>query len=302
MSKIFKTATAFRKSLESRLMNISHATNIDLQRLRRKVAFDRLLARFFVNGSNTWVLKGGYALEIRFAHARATKDIDLTLPIQLYASSESEYLMTMLQEESRIELGDYFTFIFRPVMQELDGAPEGGFRFPVEAIMDGRPFVKFHIDIGVGDILVEPVEKIIGEDWLEFAGISPAIIYAISKEQQFAEKLHAYTLPRIDRLNTRVKDLVDMLLLIREGSVDEAVVRNNLSKVFHRRNTHSLPATFPLPPEGWDVKFDLLAKECGMNASLDQAMEIIDHFYEKVIAIHSLNDGLLSQTSPLFGR
>jgi hypothetical protein len=36
------------------------------------------------------------------------------------------------------------------------------------------------------DILIEPVEKITGEDWLEFAGISPAIIYDISKEQQFA--------------------------------------------------------------------------------------------------------------------
>jgi len=272
-------------------MNISQETNIDLQRLRRKVAFDRLLARFFVNGNNTWVLKGGYALEIRFTHARATKDIDLTLPIQLYASSESEYLMTMLQEESHIELGDYFTFAFRPAMQELDGAPEGGFRFPVEAIMDGRPFVKFHIDIGIGDILVEPVEKIIGEDWLEFAGISPAIIYAISKEQQFAEKLHAYTLPRTDRFNTRVKDLVDMLLLIREGCVGEAVVRETLSKVFNRRNTHSLPTTLPLPPDGWNVKFDLLAKECGMNESLHQAMEIVDHFYRKAMASDPEREG-----------
>ena len=275
-------------------MSISQKTNVDLQRLRRKVAFDRLLARFFVNGSNTWLLKGGYALEIRFAHARATKDIDLTIPIQLYASSESEHLMIMLQEASHIELGDYFTFAFRPAIQELDGAPEGGFRFPVEAIMDGRPFVKFHIDIGIGDILVEPVEKIIGEDWLEFADISPATIYAISKEQQFAEKLHAYTLPRTNRFNTRVKDLVDMLLLILEGSVSGIVVKENLSKVFHRRNTHSLPATLPLPPDGWDVKFDLLAKECGMSESLNQAMEIVDHFYRKAIASNSLNDVLLS--------
>lgn len=293
MGKIFKTATAFRKSLESRLMNISQETNIDLQRLRRKVAFDRLLARFFANGSNTWVLKGGYALEIRFAHARATKDIDLTLPIKLYAASESEHLMTMLQQESQIELGDYFTFAFRPAMQELDGAPEGGFRFPVEAIMDGRPFVKFHLDIGIGDILVEPVEKIIGEDWLEFARISPAIIYAISKEQQFAEKLHAYTLPRTDRLNTRVKDLVDMLLLIRERSIDEAIVNENLTKVFQRRNTHNLPATLPLPPDGWGVKFDFLAKECGMNESLYQAIEIVDHFYRKAVESNFQNDVLL---------
>ena len=113
MGKIFKTATAFRKSLESRLMNVSQETNIDLQRLRRKVAFDRLLARFFVNDSNTWVLKGGYALEIRFSHARSTKDIDLTVPIQLYASPE--YLMTMLQDASHTELGDYFTFIHKQI-------------------------------------------------------------------------------------------------------------------------------------------------------------------------------------------
>ena len=85
-----------------------------------------------------------------------------------------------------------------------------------------------------------------------------------------------------------------MLLLIREGSVSETVVKDNLSKVFHRRNTHSMPATLSLPPEGWDVKFDLLAKECGMNESLGQAMEIVDHFYRKVMASDSLNDALLS--------
>src|SRR5262245_42138916 len=147
MSRTFKTATAFRKSLESRLMNISQETNSDLQRLRRKVAFDRLLARFFIDNRNTWILKGGYALEISIEHSRETKDIVLSIPIQFYTVSEAEQLMIMLQEASNIELGDYFTFMFRPAMQELDGAPEGGFRFPVEAIMDGRLFVKFHMDI-----------------------------------------------------------------------------------------------------------------------------------------------------------
>lgn len=282
MTKTFKTATAFRKSLESRLMNISQETNTDLQRLRRKVAFDRLLARFFINNTNMWVLKGGYALEIRFTYARATKDIDLSIPVQFYKVPETEQLMIMLQEASNIELGDYFTFSFRPAMRELDGAPEGGFRFPVEAVMDGRPFVKFHMDIGIGDALIEPVEKIIGEDWLEFAGIAPAIIFVISKEQQFAEKLHAYTLPRTDRLNTRVKDLVDMLLLIREGFMEEALLKENLHRVFQRRNTHSLPSMLPLPPDDWEAKFDLLAKECGMDESLNQAIITVREFYQRI--------------------
>lgn len=85
-----------------------------------------------------------------------------------------------------------------------------------------------------------------------------------------------------------------MLLLIREGSVDEAFLSENLRKIFQRRNTHSLPPTLPLPPDSWDVKFDSLAKECGMNESLDQAMEIVDHFYRKTRASDSLNDVLLS--------
>lgn len=294
MGKVFKTATAFRKSLESRLMNISQETNTDLQRLRRKVAFDRLLARFFISNTNTWVLKGGYALEIRFAHARATKDIDLSIPIQGYKISQAEQLMIMLQETSSADLNDYFTFAFRPAMQELDGAPEGGFRFPVEAIMDGRPFVKFHMDIGIGDALIDPREKILGEDWLDFAGIAPAVIYAISKEQQFAEKLHAYTLPRTDRLNTRVKDLVDILLLIHKGSMDDVLLKENLHRVFQRRNTHTLPSVLPSPPDDWKSKFDLLAKECGMGESLDQAITAVREFYQSTIGLASSNGMLIS--------
>jgi hypothetical protein len=39
---------------------------------------------------------------------------------------------------------------------------------------------------------VPPTELIEGRDWLGFAGIAPSQLIAISKEQQFAEKLHAY--------------------------------------------------------------------------------------------------------------
>jgi hypothetical protein len=42
------------------------------------------------------------------------------------------------------------------------------------------------------------------------------MIPIISQEQQFAEKVHAYTLPR-KTPNSRVKDLVDILLLIENG-------------------------------------------------------------------------------------
>ncbi len=54
----FKTPTDFRKSLEARIKGIANKQNQDLQRLRRKVAFERLLARIFHDESNNFVLKG----------------------------------------------------------------------------------------------------------------------------------------------------------------------------------------------------------------------------------------------------
>jgi hypothetical protein len=81
-TKQYKMAGAFRAALEARLQARARDGETDLQRLRRQVAFDRLLARLFSKGPKAnypWVLKGGYAMELRIRSARTTKDIDLTL-------------------------------------------------------------------------------------------------------------------------------------------------------------------------------------------------------------------------------
>jgi hypothetical protein len=45
--KTYTTAAAFRRALEVRLQDIAKREAVDLQRLRRQVAFDRFLARLF---------------------------------------------------------------------------------------------------------------------------------------------------------------------------------------------------------------------------------------------------------------
>ena len=45
--KRYATASAFRRALEDRLQDIAGTESVDLQRLRRQVAFDRLLGRLF---------------------------------------------------------------------------------------------------------------------------------------------------------------------------------------------------------------------------------------------------------------
>jgi hypothetical protein len=209
------TASAFRRALEDRLQRISRRDHIDLQRLRRKVAFDRMLARFFTRDPAPWVLKGGYLMELRLHTARSTRDVDLTLREKALPAATDERkdknqaIRELMQEHASTNLEDFFVYVIGNATMNLDVPVAGGGRFPVEARIDGRRFVNFHIDIAAGDVLVEPVERFSARDWLDFAGIARPVIQAISAEQHFAEKLHAYTLPR-QNPNSRVRDLLDM--------------------------------------------------------------------------------------------
>ena len=78
MSTSIKTTTDFRKQLEINLRTHAVKTGESIQRLRHKVAFDRLLARIATQEPPSFFLKGGYAMELRIANARATKDMDLS--------------------------------------------------------------------------------------------------------------------------------------------------------------------------------------------------------------------------------
>src|SRR5437899_601655 len=77
-AKKYATAGAFRRAIEERLKTTSMKEQTDLNRLRRQVSFDRLLARLFREAAPLWFLMGGYELELRYKAARST-DIDLTV-------------------------------------------------------------------------------------------------------------------------------------------------------------------------------------------------------------------------------
>jgi predicted nucleotidyltransferase component of viral defense system len=257
----------------------------DLQRLRRQVAFDRFLARMFSKGpkaSYPWVLKGGYAMELRIHSARTTKDIDFTLHDGTRLSKDPqdrrEQVRAMLQEAAATSLNDYFEFVVGEAREDLDGAPGGGNRYPVQAQMDGRDFARFHVDVGIGDEVLEPLDVVTGRDWLGFSGVPPPSVPIISGEQQFAEKLHAYTLPRAVRANTRTKDLIDMVLLIRREKLDNGYTAVAVRATFAKRATHELPLELDAPPAEWAPVFDALAKECGLTMNLGEGFAVVREF------------------------
>ena len=279
--KKYSTPTAFRRALEDRLKQTAKADGLDLQRLMREVAFDRLLSRLFARKNADWILKGGYALELRMKQARATKDIDLALRHSLGTNKElplKDAIFEALAMAAARDPGDFFSFNIGEAMLDLDAAPYGGARFPVEARLDGRSFVRFHLDVGAGDVVLAPLDETHPHDWLDFAGIRGGVFPTISREQHFAEKLHAYTLPR-QNPNSRARDLIDMLLLIGSGELDRARVRKALNATFERRKTHPLPEVLPRPPSAWKAPYGALAADSGLSADLAQAYEVLNSFY-----------------------
>ncbi|MFV1951660.1 MAG: nucleotidyl transferase AbiEii/AbiGii toxin family protein [Nitrospinota bacterium] len=283
----YATATAFRRALEERLKQRAREEQVDLQRLRRQVAFDRLLARLFCQENAPWALKGGYAIELRIAHARTTKDIDLVLhDLRLLSDAEEDKrqaILDALQETTAIDLGDFFVFLIGLPARNLEGAPYGGVRYPVEARVDGRIFVKFHLDVGIGDVNMEPLDIVEGRDWLAFMGIPNPRFKMIPKEQQFAEKLHAYTLPREVAPNSRVKDLVDMVILINLGTMDREKLLWVIGATFSRRDTHPVPENLSEPPKEWEKPFAALARECKMNENMAEAFDFLNAFLSSLL-------------------
>ncbi len=181
-----------------------------------------------------------------------------------------------------IDLDDYFVFqIDRPRM-ELENAPYGGARFPVVARLDSRSFVQFHLDVGA-DIVIESKEEREGTDWLGYCGIKPPVISMISVEQQLAEEVHAYTRPRELGHNTRVKDLVDMVLLLRMRKLESAHCKAVMERVFRVRGSHSLPKELLPPPVQWTDPFSAMAHECGLALDVEGAFKEVQKIYTKLI-------------------
>lgn len=60
-------AAAFRQALEQRLRTRAAGDGARLARDRKRVAFERLLARLNEVAPGNWLLKGGFALDLRLA-------------------------------------------------------------------------------------------------------------------------------------------------------------------------------------------------------------------------------------------
>lgn len=263
----YPTPERFRAALEDRLRQQARVTGLPLARLRKDVVFERLLARLLVAAPDRWVLKGGLALDYRLGdRARTTKDMDLDRQDDAAAATVD------LMAAAELDLGDYVRYAIErtdALARLEDGA---AVRYRVRTELAGRLFEHVVVDVGFDTPALYAVERVRGRGLLAFADLDSFEVPAIPLTYHIAEKAHAYTrhYGSSGRESTRVKDLVDLVLIATEktSALAAGAVRTALDQTFARRDTHPLPATLPAPPTAWTLPYRKIAGEVGLASDI----------------------------------
>ena len=267
----YSSARSFRQALEDRLRTNYPPHRIP--RLRKMIAFERFMARL----DDHWILKGGYALQLRTERARTTQDIDL-----LAQRIPSDEITDTMLEMTRQDLGDQFEFYLERTNQEVIlGA---AIRFRVTARLAGRVFEHFHIDIGIGDPIVEPIEYLTPPAYLDFAGIPTRPVPCYPVTQHVAEKLHALVRPRPVE-TSRIKDFVDILLFAcMEGDLQAKRLLAAIQVVFDDRGD-PIPPKLDQLPNGWTPKFNQFTKNLDLPfLEFNDAVQATQNFINPVLS------------------
>jgi predicted nucleotidyltransferase component of viral defense system len=249
------------------------------RRVHLIVSIDRFLQRLLATTEwGTWVLKGGYANQLRYPHeARFTEDVDLRIDADIERATE------MMANAAALELDDPFSFEIAAPPRPLVGPPGGGLRYVVVARLIGQELVRFKVDVSSQDAVVGTLERHRSDPIVERLGLARATFPVYPIAQQFAEKIHAYTRPR-DVENTRAKDLADMVWFTTRHAFRSQALIEAARATFGRRGEHPWPPIPAAPPTAWARQYAALRREMDLEQpTADDAYQVLMTFLAPVL-------------------
>ena len=261
MTKTYKNPQGFKAALKERITKRARAQNQTFNRVQQLLIFERFLARVYLAHPGSVVLKGGLLMELRLRQAnqiqaRTTKDIDVRLVGNL-----DEAIKT-LQKQCNEDFGDWMRFRLhdpQPIAA-TENNPEtyDGATLKVECLIANKLYgSSFKIDIGVADGFVGPEDELVGDDFFGFCGLEPITHHVYPVEMHLAEKLHALSLEFKDgKENSRLKDLIDVGLLIQTQSINADRLNASMQATFDHRKTHAIPEQLPDVPDSWHMRYE----------------------------------------------
>lgn len=227
-------------SVRARLLMVAKAQGADFNQVLVRYALERMLYRLSVSvHAERFLLKGAllFTLWYDMPH-RTTRDADLLG----FGDSDLASLTRSFRDIAAIEVDDGIVFDTDSVVAEeiRKSAGYAGARVLLNGEL-ARARCRTQIDIGFGDAVTPgPVEA-------SFPVLLPDLpaprlrtypVYTV-----IAEKLHAIVL--LGMTNSRMKDYLDLSVLLAREKLDAAVLAMAMKATFDRRGT-ALPAEVPV--------------------------------------------------------
>jgi predicted nucleotidyltransferase component of viral defense system len=240
-------------SVHARLLRLARQSDANFNVVLVRFATERLLYRLSRSPhADRFVLKGAWLFYVWDLERRVTRDLDLLGFGNASPAAMEEVFREVLgspMEPDGIEFDDAEL----QVAEMREGAAYPGVRVRVVARL-GNARIPFQVDVGFGDVVVDPPAKTELPTLLDLP--APELsIYPV--EAVVAEKIEAIV--RFDALNTRLKDYFDLYVLATEVTIDEASLTRQLAQTFQRRGT-------PIPLEVPTGLSDAFARDPERNA------------------------------------
>lgn len=291
--KGYASPAAFRRALTDRLTNAAKESRWTLQQLQRQMAYDRLLERLYLVDQG-WIVKGATALLARDIGVRGTIDIDV------YRATAAEIAERELRDAASKDIGDWFRFEIGPPQAVRDAA--SGVRLPVTAYIGATQWASFHVDLVGSDITmtgepedVPPLARVAMPD-LEQHGYRayPLVDHVADKVAATFDRYGESEVP-----STRYKDLVDLVAIVTEATVDADAQTTALASEAERRRI-SLPRGFDVPARDlWERGYAAEAARSLLPSArtLDEALAVVRPFLDPL-----LQESAAGQWDPDHGR
>jgi len=258
---------------------LAGASVYSVSQLRRQLAYDRLLARLFLDPEPGWILKGGISMIARLSVARHSADIDLVAGADSPAAG-----LVSLREAAALDLGDFFTFRFEQPRFLVQGVE--GLRVPTEAWLGSRVFERFGVDLVTGVVITGQPESATPLVALDIPGLPRPRYRLYPLADSIADKVMAIMERHQGRPSTRFRDLIDLVLIAhtqRIGADDLATA------LMSERLRRGLPAASKLRVNDqvmWRTGYATIAHDVPGLAekNLSQALRVARMFLDPVLA------------------
>lgn len=281
----YSNAAAVDAAIKSKARERANADpSLNLSQLVTQAYFDRFLCRVFSEDDESdWVLKGGTGMLARIPNTRATLDIDL------YRNGYTlDQAVADLKRLAAVDLDDHFRFVLTGQTLMLAGENQpyaSGYRMTFDMYLGVRKVRTIGVDLVAGAGVTAPTITAAPAYRLDLPRLASTDYRIYGIADQVADKVCATMAVYPTGRSTRVKDLIDLVVIARTHHID---ARQLSDAIAAERKLRLLdPFTELDVPVGWGPVYARAARNiayCANERTVEDAAALMKSFIDPILA------------------